>query len=92
MTETATKFPDYVTDGHHIYPWNDELDTLLATGKLQPCAAPVPKAVKELTPKEKAKLEDLRKKALQQAEEAVKLFKNAAPSSEELFGSPPNDK
>lgn len=91
MAETTTRFPDYVTDGHHIYLWNDEYEQMLLDGKLKECGPPEVPKKKVLSAREKTKLEEIRKKALRDAEEAVRLYKNAAPSSEELFGSEPRD-
>lgn len=73
-----TQFPEYVTDGHHIYLWNDEYEALLADGRLKASGPPEPPKPRPLTPGQKAQLERLRKKALKDAEDAIKLF-GAAP-------------
>jgi len=66
--------PPYVTDGKHIYIWNDEYEALLADGRLRPSDPPPPPKVKPMTPREKQKLEAARKRALKDAETAIKLF------------------
>lgn len=87
----AEAFPEYVTDGSHIYLWHPEYESLLATGKLQPSGPPPPRKVMALTPKQKAKLEEARKRALREAEAAVALFKGAGDTlaSEDIFGAEP---
>lgn len=89
---TQAKYPDYVTDGHHIYLWNDEFEPLFSQGKLRESEPPEPPKVQTLTPRERTKLEETRRKALSEAEAAVKLF--SAPiagtkSLEDVFGAEP---
>lgn len=86
------RFPEYVTDGHHIYLWNEEYEPLLKDGRLRPSDPPPPRTAKKLSPREKTKLEAQRRKALADAEAAVKLFKNTAPADlTDVFGAPPKD-
>lgn len=98
MAETTTRFPDYVTDGHHIYLWNDEYEVMLADGRLRPSDPPVIPKIPKLNLREKTKLEATRKKALKEAEDAVRLLKaGVLPAAVEedttldLFGSPPHE-
>jgi uncharacterized membrane-anchored protein len=94
MAEGQTvKYPAYVTDGFHTYPWNDALSILLDQGKLKEAPAPAPKKEKLLSARARTKLEEQRKQALKDAERAVELFKAPiAPAKlEDVFGSPPRD-
>ncbi len=96
MTETQTptpQYPPYVTDGSHIYIWNDEYARLLEQGKLKASPPPQPKAQKQLSQRQQTKLEEMRKKALHDAQQAVELFKAPiAPAKlEDVFGAPPTD-
>jgi len=100
MAGTATRFPEYVTDGHHIYVWIEEYEDMFEAGKLRACEAPVPPKVKVLSAKEKRDLEKTRQTALRDAEAAVRMLKAGAmatasapttPDTEDLFGSPPKD-
>lgn len=87
-----TRFPEYVTDGYHIYLWHEEYEKLFTEGKLRGCEPPELPKVHKLTQRERTKLEEARKKALKEAEAAVRLFKNTAPADlETLFGSEPQD-
>lgn len=92
MAEVTTRFPAYVTDGFHIYVWHEEYERLLKEGKLQPSDPPPPPKVKKISPREKTKLEAIRKQALAEAERAVDLLKHTTtPDLEDVFGSPPKD-
>ncbi len=91
---TQTKYPDYVTDGFHIYLWNDEFEPLLTQGKLKESEPPAPPKITAMSPRERTKLEERRKKALEEAEAAVALFKApiaGTKSLEDVFGSEPKD-
>lgn len=88
MAESTTRFPEYVTDGHHIYLWHPEYERMLEDGRLRPSDPPEPPKVKKLTPREKTKLDALRKKALQDAENAVRLLSKG---TEDLFGAEPKE-
>lgn len=86
--------PKYVTDGKHIYLWHEEYAQMLEQGKLKESPPPTPKeAGKNMTHRQHAKLEEARKKALKEAEEAVALFKAPiAPAKlEDVFGAPPKE-
>lgn len=74
----ASKFPAFVTDGHHIYIWNDEYEPLLKDGRLKESDPPPPRAEKKLSSREVQELATLRQKAIDDAEKALKLF-GAAP-------------
>lgn len=89
--EAENKRPDYVTDGFHIYVWHEEFEDLYKAGKLKDSDPPAPPKFKELSPKEKVKLEEKRKKALKDAQDAVELFSNPASktSTDDMFGAPP---
>ncbi len=91
-TEAQTEFPRYVTDGSHIYLWHPEYAQMLQDGRLRPSDPPPPRVAKPPTPREKAKLDAMRKKALKDAEDAVKLLQSAVASgvdTTELFGAEP---
>lgn len=85
-----TKYPKYVTDGFHIYLWNDEFASMLGDGRLKPAEAPPTPKAKALSPREKTKIEEMRKKALQDAENTVKVLKQDV-DLDEIFGAPPKD-
>lgn len=92
--EMVNGFPKYVTDGSHIYLWNEEYEQMLQDGRLRPSGPPVIPKVKPLSARERTRLEALRQQALREAEEAVELFKSTMPakSIEDIFGAPPQDK
>lgn len=91
--QLLAKFPEYVTDGNHIYLWNEHYEQMLRDGRLKPSEPPEPRAAKKMNLREKTKLEGLRKKALQDAENAVKLLQAAGEgvNTETLFGAEPKD-
>lgn len=84
-------FPQYVTDGSHIYIWNEEFESLFEQGKLRPSPPPEVPKVKKLSPKEKVKMEAMRKKAIADAEAALKLFRagDLEVSTDDVFGAEP---
>lgn len=89
--EQVTKFPEYVTDGSHIYLWHPEYEGMLRDGRLRASDPPKPQVVKKLNQREQTKVEALRKKALEEAENAVKILTAQAPKSDttNLFGAEP---
>lgn len=95
MAETqVTKFPDYVTDGSHIYLWHPEYESLLADGRLRPSGPPEPPKVKKISQRELTKLEAIRAKALKDAEDQVRLLQAASTSGQDLstlFGDAPQE-
>ena len=95
MAEQAlSQFPDYVTDGHHIYLWHPEYESMLGDGRLRPSGPPELPKVRKLNQRELTKVEALRQKALKDAQDTVKLLEAAKASGQdltELFGEPPKD-
>src|ERR1041385_3915903 len=94
QTTQERQFPQYVTDGFHIYLWNEEYIKLLDDGKLKPSDPPQPKKVDKMTARQRTKLEAARKKALEDAKQAVALFEApVAPVTqnkfEDVFGAEP---
>ena len=90
----ASAYPEYVTDGSHIYLWHEEYASMLEQGKLKACDPPPPVVKATLTTEEKEEIEKIRKKALHDAELAIKMYGPAAQANtkmEEIFGSPPQD-
>lgn len=88
----AEQFPQYVTDGHHIYLWHEEYEPLLKDGRLRASEPPPPRKARPLSARERTKLEAQRRKALQDAEAAVQLFRHTTPADlEDVFGAPPKD-
>ncbi len=89
----ATAYPEYVTDGHHIYLWHEEYASMFEQGKLKACEAPLPVVAPVLTKEEEQQVEDMRQKALKDAELAIKVYGKkkadmppAADKMEEIFG------
>lgn len=93
MEGTTTRYPEYVTDGSHIYVWHEEYESLLNQGKLKASPPPSPKVLKQMTPRQQTKLEAARRKALQDAETAVELLKVPVTQTklEDVFGAPPKE-
>ncbi len=72
--EQTTRYPAYVTDGAHVYLWNDHYAPLLEDGRLRESEPPEkPKEVK-LSQREQTQIELLRKQALKDAENAVRIL------------------
>ena len=67
-----SKYPEYVTDGHHIYIWNNEFAGLFEDGKLKESGPPVVRKTKKQIAEEQ--LQALRDKAAAQADKALKDF------------------
>lgn len=87
----VTRYPEYVTDGSHIYLWNDEYAAMLADGRLKESGPPAPPVAKEPSAREKTKIEQLRKKALEDAQNAVKVLSASGSDLGSLFGAEPKD-
>jgi hypothetical protein len=91
----ASTYPEYVTDGHHVYLWHEEYASMFEQGKLKACDAPAPVVESVLTKEEQQEVEALRQKALKDAELAIKMYgkpasvkvvKDDATKMEEIFG------
>lgn len=92
MAEGApTRYPEYVTDGSHIYLWHEEFEPLFTSGRLRASDPPVRPLVKTLSQREKTKIDAIRRKAIADAENTLKAFQSVDPSKnlEDLFGTPP---
>ncbi len=92
--EQVKTFPKYVTDGSHIYLWHPEYERLYEAGTLRDSGPPEPPKVKTLSHREQTKLNELRAKALKEAQDQVRLLEHAQASGKDffdIFGAEPKE-